>query len=155
MNDQLCALMPLEHIKHVFKPYMHDCPSVYGACFLPWSGRFSGRRWYTTLDDGRQGGWGCHKTDVMRDWEWKGRKRRNMIENEASAGFEAWMSFSFLAQRQDLTWGIHQSISAGRPNFCSWVVCDYWELFLKSGSSLFVWHVFIELPDWQSHWLFL
>lgn len=36
----------------------------------------------------------------------------------------------FLAWRQDLTWGIHQSISTGRPNFCSWVVCDYWELFL-------------------------
>lgn len=36
---------------------------------------------------------GGHKTDVKRDWEWKGRKRGNMIENEASAGLESWMSF--------------------------------------------------------------
>ena len=41
---------------------------------------------------GDGGGRGRHKTDVMRDWEWKDRKRGNMIENEASAGFEAWMN---------------------------------------------------------------
>lgn len=38
-----------------------------------------------------------------------------MIENGANAGFGAWMGFAFLARGQDLTWGIHQSISAGRP----------------------------------------
>lgn len=112
------------------------------------------RRRYTTSDDGRRGGWGRHKTDVMRDWEWKGRKRGNMIENEASGGFESWMGFAFLARRQDLTWGIHHSISAGRPNFCSWVVCDYRELFLKFGSFLFLCLLFEDFLDWQSHRLF-
>lgn len=108
---------------------MHDCLSVHETCFLP----ESGRRWYTTPDDGRQGSWGRRKTDVMRDWEWKAGKRGNMIEKEASTGMEAWMGFASLAQRQDLTWGIHQSISTGGPNFCSWVVCDYWESFLQLG----------------------
>lgn len=42
MNDQLCALMPLEHIKHVLKPYMRDCPSMsMGLVFWPKSGRSS------------------------------------------------------------------------------------------------------------------
>lgn len=111
--------MPLEHIKHVLKPYMHDCPSMStGLVFYPkkvdvYSGGIDAPR--QTMGDGVVGG--RHKTDVMRDWEWKGRKRGNMIENEASTGFEAWMGFAFLARRQDLTWGIHQSISTGRPNF--------------------------------------
>lgn len=52
-------------------------------------------RWYTTPDDGRQGGWGRHKTDVMSDWEWKARKRGNMIENEASTGFESMNGLCF------------------------------------------------------------
>lgn len=111
----------------------------------------SGRRWCTTPDDGRRGGWGRHKTDVMRDWEWKARKRGNMIENEASTGIEAWMGFAPLARRQDLTWGIHQSISTGRPNFCSgWSVTTENYFYNRDFSVSLTCCIFIVLLDWQS-----
>lgn len=142
------------NILNVYRNHTRMIACLYtGLVFYP----KSGRRWCTTPDDGRRGGWGRHKTDVMSDWEWRARKRGNMIENEESTGMEAWMGFAPLARRQDLTWGIHQSISTGRPNFCSWVVCDYWELFLQPGlfclSDLPYFHCFARLAE--SHGRFL
>lgn len=76
---------------------VHAWSPIYVRIISNW-GRESGRFFSgggsdaprQTMGDG--GGRGRHKTDVMRDWEWKGRKRGNMIESEASAGFEAWMN---------------------------------------------------------------
>lgn len=98
MNDEICALMPLDHIKHVLEPYTHNCR----LCRDPKLDVSSRHCWYTASDDGRRGGWGRHKTDVMRDWAQKGRKRGNMMENGARIGFEAWMGFAFLAQGLNL-----------------------------------------------------
>lgn len=96
MNDQLCALMPLEHIKHVWKP-LHAWSPIYVRIISNWERAdafffLRRRQWYTTSDDGRRRRSGapqnrCHERLRVKgqeegkyDREWGERRVRSMNE---------------------------------------------------------------------------
>lgn len=98
-----------------------------------WTFFLSGR-WCPTSQDGRQGGWrggdeggGAPQNRCHERLRVKAQEEEKYDRERGEQCSEHEWAFAFLAKRQDLSRGIHQSFSAGRPNFWSWVVWDYWE----------------------------